>query len=304
MCVVNYISYLKWVFVVSAIIYKNCYCKAIEVSIVELYKKKLRLQEIIAATDGIVVAFSGGVDSSFLLKVAFDVLKERVLAVTVRSASFPMRELNQAIDFAEKTGITHIQVDFEVLDIKGFSENTVNRCYLCKKELFGKIVNIAKYNGYKYVADGSNMDDLDDYRPGMTASRELGIRSPLREAGLTKDDIRILSKEMDLPTWDKPSFACLVSRIPYGEKITNEKLYMIDQAEQYLMNLGLKQVRVRHHGDIARIEVAADERALFFNEEIMNKVHSEFVKIGFKYVAMDLRGYRTGSMNEVLHEIQ
>lgn len=270
----------------------------------DLYQKLAKLKEDIAQMESLVVAFSGGVDSTFLLKVASEVLGDKVLAVTARSASFPSRELQQAIDFAKEIGTVHILVDSEELDIDGFADNPPNRCYLCKKELFGKIIDVANEKRLKYVADGANKDDLDDYRPGMVATREMGIKSPLRDADLTKEDIRSISKEIGLSTWDKPSFACLASRIPYGQKISEEKLSMINQAEQYLMNLGLKQVRVRHHGDVARIEVASEERVGLFNIELMDRIHEDFLNMGFKYVAMDLRGYRTGSMNEVLHEIQ
>lgn len=180
--------------------------------------------------------------------------------------------------------------------------NPKNRCYYCKKELFTKINNLALENGVRYVFDGSNLDDTGDYRPGMVAAKELNVISPLKEAGLTKNDIRELSKELGLPTWDKPSFACLSSRFPYGNKITLPKLTMVDKAEQFLLNSGITQVRVRHHGEIARIEVAPTEREKFYNQEFMDRVGNEFKNIGFTYVTLDLLGYRTGSMNETLSE--
>lgn len=248
----------------------------------------------------LVVAFSGGVDSTFLLKVAHDVLKEEVIAVTARSSTYPEREYREAVDFVEKLGIKHITIISEELDIEGFSKNPVDRCYHCKKELFSKIQVVAEQNGIGFIADGSNVDDLDDYRPGMMALKELSIVSPLREAGMTKDDIRILSRDMELPTWDKQAFACLSSRFPYGNEITREKLSMVDKAEQYLLDLGFRQVRVRHHGEIARIEVAVYERSRFFDEELMDKVYARFKEIGFAYTALDLKGYRTGSMNETI----
>lgn len=265
------------------------------------YTEKLGLlKNNIRNMQSLVIAFSGGVDSSFLLKVAYDVLKENVLAVTARSSTYPEREYKEAVSFIENLGARHIVIVSEELDIDGFSQNSVNRCYYCKKELFSKIRAIAGENGIKYIADGSNVDDLRDYRPGMTAVKELEVVSPLREAGMTKEDIRILSKEMGLPTWDKPAFACLSSRFPYGQEITREKLEMVDKAEQFLLDAGFKQVRVRHHGEIARVEVSAAERKKFFNEELMDRVSAEFKRIGFNYTALDLQGYRTGSMNETI----
>ena len=249
------------------------------------------------------VAFSGGVDSTFLLKVAHDVLGDNAIAVTARSSTYPEREFKEAVNFAAQNNIEHVVIVSEELEIEGFSENPVDRCYFCKRELFSKIAGIAKEKGIKFVADGSNVDDLGDYRPGLKAVAELGVVSPLREAGMTKEDIRALSKEMGLATWDKPAFACLSSRFPYGQKITKEKLEMVDKAEQYLLDLGFKQVRVRHHGDVARIEVAAHERRKFFDEQLMDRISGEFKKIGFTYTALDLKGYRTGSMNETLGDI-
>jgi pyridinium-3,5-biscarboxylic acid mononucleotide sulfurtransferase len=258
------------------------------------------LKENIRNMKSLVVAFSGGADSTFLLKVAYDELKENVLAVTAYSSTYPEREYKEAVSYIEKLGARHMVIVSEELDIDGFSKNPVDRCYYCKKELFSKIRDIAVENGINYIADGSNVDDLRDYRPGMMALQELEVVSPLREAGMDKEDIRLLSKEMKLPTWDKPAFACLSSRFPYGQEITKEKLEMVDKAEQFLLDKGFKQVRVRHHGEIARIEVSAAERSKFFNEEFMDRVYTEFKKIGFSYTALDLKGYRTGSMNETI----
>lgn len=264
-------------------------------------KEKLdALKEILKSMESAVICFSGGVDSTFLLKVASDVLKDRVMAVTASSSTFPEREMKEAIEFARKLNIKHMVIKSEELEIEGFSKNPKNRCYYCKKELFSKILDIAQKNGFKFVADGANADDTGDYRPGMMAAKELGVRSPLLEAGLTKDDIRELSREMGLNTWNKPSFACLSSRVPYGQEITEAKLHMIDAAEQYLLDLGFRQVRVRHHGEIARIEVAPEERRKFFDEKVMDSVADRLKNIGFSYVTLDLKGYRTGSMNEVL----
>jgi TIGR00268 family protein len=246
----------------------------------------------------VVIAFSGGVDSTFLLKVAYDALGDRVIAVTARSASFPQRELNEAMDFCRSEGIRHIVVDSEELDIEGFSHNPVNRCYLCKHELFEKMLAIAEQNNIQYVAEGSNMDDEGDYRPGLQAVVELQIKSPLREVGLNKEEIRAYSRQLGLRTWNKQSFACLSSRFPYGEEITAKKLGMVDRAEQFLMDLGFCQLRVRIHGEIARIEVLPDEfeKVLSCRERITRA----FKEYGFHYVTMDLQGYRTGSMNEIL----
>jgi len=263
-----------------------------------LNRKLKELHNIIRSMDSIAIAFSGGVDSTFLLKVTHDLLGDRVMAVTAKSSTYPEREFQAALDFVNKSGIKHMVIAAEELDIEGFADNPLNRCYLCKRELFTRIVEIARQNDINFVADGSNVDDINDYRPGMQALSELGIVSPLREANMTKEDIRALSKEMDLSTWDKPAFACLASRIPYGQKISREKLAMIDKAEQYLLDLGFGQIRVRHHGDIARIEVSPRERTLFIDEKLMDQVNEQFRQIGFTYTALDLKGYRTGSMNE------
>jgi uncharacterized protein len=258
------------------------------------------LKNNIRQMESIAVAYSGGVDSTFLLKVAQDVLQENVIAVTARSSTYPEREFREAIYFAQKIGAKQVVIDSEELDIKGFSDNPVNRCYFCKQALFSKIMDVARQYHIRTVADGSNVDDLGDYRPGMEAAKELGVVSPLQDAGLSKEDIRILSREMGLPTWDKPAFACLASRIPYGQKITKETLVQVDQGEQFLLDLGFRQVRVRHHGDVARLEVSAHERSKFFDTALMDKVYEKFRQLGFSYVALDLKGYRTGSMNEVI----
>lgn len=265
-----------------------------------LQEKYNDLKEYIKSLESVAVAFSSGVDSTFLLKVAHDVLGEKAVAVTARSCSFPERELKEAVAFAEENGIKHLLVDSEELEIEGFSENPVNRCYLCKYELFSKMKDLAKRNGYKEVVEGSNMDDLGDYRPGLTAIQELGVKSPLRHAELTKADIRALSKELGLPTWEKQSFACLSSRFPYGQSITPEKLKMVDEAEQLLLDLGFRQVRVRHHDTLARIEIDGDQFSKIMEKETRDRIYSRFREIGFTYVSLDLAGYRTGSMNETL----
>ena len=265
-----------------------------------LQEKYQNLKDNMKKRGSAAIAFSGGVDSTFLVKVAHEVLKDKMIAVTATSSTYPERELKEAIKYAKDMGVKHLIISSEELDIEGFASNPTNRCYYCKKELFTKINAIAKENGVEYVFDGSNIDDDGDYRPGMQAARELEVISPLKEAKLTKDDIRELSKELGLPTWNKPAFACLSSRFPYGNEITAPKLKMVDEAEQFLLDMGIRQVRVRHHGEIARIEVAPEERCQFFDVEVMNRIGERFKQIGFTYVTLDMLGYRTGSMNEVL----
>lgn len=267
-----------------------------------LHEKKQHLESYLRQLGSVVIAFSSGVDSTFLLKTAHDVLGEKAVAVTARSCSFPVRELNEAKAFCEAEGIEHIIVESEELSIEGFSQNPKNRCYLCKHELFTKIRRIAEERGIPYIAEGSNTDDNGDYRPGLIAVAELEVKSPLREAQLSKEEIRQLSKEMGLPTWDKQSFACLSSRFVYGETITEEKLSMVDRAEQRLLDLGFHQVRVRIHGNIARIEIDRSEFEKIIRPEIAGPLNEYLHELGFLYVTLDLGGYQMGSMNKTLNE--
>lgn len=266
----------------------------------ELQEKLNRLEDTIRELGSVAVGFSGGVDSSFLLAVAHDVLGENVIAVTGADASVPERELKEAVRFCRGRNIRHVICKVDPLKEEGYRHNGPDRCYFCKHGIFTEIKKIADENGMAFMAEGSNMDDLSDYRPGLRAVEELSVRSPLRDAGLSKQDIRLLSKAMGLPTWSKPAYACLASRFVYGEEITEEKLHMIDRAEQFLIEQGFFEERVRLHGNLARIEVPARDIERLASEEVREAVYRKFREIGFLFVTIDMQGYRLGSMNATL----
>jgi uncharacterized protein len=262
--------------------------------------KKETLIQNLRGLDSLLVAFSGGLDSAFLLATAHGVLGDGVVAATAESVIYPSRELQDAIALAQKKGIRHVVFPFHVTHLQEFVSNPPDRCYHCKKALLKNLVDMAKEKGINHIAHGANADDLSDYRPGSRAAEEMGVLAPLLDAGLGKEEIRFLSKEMGLPTWEKPAMACLASRIPYGDDITEGKLKMIDEAESFLAQFGLKQFRVRHHGNVARIEVSPADMERLIESGLRRRVVERFREIGFLHVSLDLEGYVTGSLNRAL----
>lgn len=266
----------------------------------KLMEKLERLENYLGELGSLAVGFSGGVDSSFLLAVASEVLADKAIAVTGVDASVPERELKEAEAFCRERGIRHFIRKVNPLTEEGYRHNSPDRCYFCKHGIFSEVKLIAEENGIAYMAEGSNMDDIGDYRPGLRAAAELSVKSPLREAGLYKTDIRTISRAMGLPTWSKPAYACLASRFVYGEEITEEKLHRIDQAEQFLIEHGFYEERVRLHGNIARIEVPSKDIPRLAEENMREAIYNRLKELGFQFVTLDMKGYRLGSMNATM----
>ncbi len=266
----------------------------------DLEKKYNQLKNRIASEGKAAIAFSGGVDSVFLLYAAKEALGEHVLALIVSLHAVPRRELREAIDFCRQQGIQHRIERVDEFSIEGFADNPPDRCYLCKKTLFQRMLEAAAAEGFETLMEGSNLDDQGDYRPGLRALQELQIRSPLKETGFTKVEIREMSRRLGLPTWEKPSMACLASRFVYGERITPEKMSMVEQAEEFLTGMGFVQRRVRMHGNLARIELLPEDMPSLMEDGRYQQVQKRLSELGFSYVTMDLKGFESGSMNKVL----
>ncbi len=262
-----------------------------------------QLYDCLRDYEKVIVAFSGGVDSTFLAEAAQHALGDNALAVTAISDSYPIREMKAAQDIAKQIGIRFETVDTEELEIEGYASNPTNRCFFCKTELFDKLRPIADKYSVGTIIYGAIPDDVGDHRPGMDAAKQMGIQAPLIDVDLTKAEIREISKAWDLPTWDKPAFACLSSRFPYGMRITRELLRQVDAAEQFLYDLGIRQFRVRHHGELARIELDAEEISLLTEKETRSQISNHFITLGYAHVTLDLQGYRSGSLNEGITKI-
>ena len=267
-----------------------------------LKNKSKKLKDILSNYSDLIVAFSGGVDSTLLLFMAHEVLGEKVLAITARSPIHPEREVRFAEEFTAEMEIPHIVVDSREMQQDDFRANRPDRCYVCKKTLLTDLIELGRIHGMKHIVHGANLDDLGDYRPGMDAAQEMGVSAPLMEAGLTKEEIRLLSRQLNLPTWNKPSMACLATRVPYGTVINKEMLKTIDAAEEYILSFGVSTVRVRHHGDIARIELLPEDLKRLLSESNRQVISGHLKSLGFKYVTFDLDGYTSGSMNRPLKD--